>query len=234
MLTFRSIASSSAGNLYLLSDGETAVMLDCGLPWKKVVEAVGYDQAWSLPILVTHEHRDHCRGILDSHCQNDIYLPAETAKALQLSDHRIRVIEQGKTYTVGSMRMVGFPLIHDVECYGYLLRGKDGDMAAYIIDTAYMPHRLPPLSLLAIGCNYIPEKLRAGAASGEIHERLAHRIITSHMSVDEVVNYISKMDKTLLYKIYLLHLSDRLSDEEAMKEAVRTAAPSAQVFVAPK
>ena len=35
-MIFRSLASSSKGNAYIVTGGETTILLECGLPYKKL------------------------------------------------------------------------------------------------------------------------------------------------------------------------------------------------------
>ena len=42
-MTFTSIASSSKGNCYLVGDGETAILRECGLPFRRIKQALGFD-----------------------------------------------------------------------------------------------------------------------------------------------------------------------------------------------
>lgn len=210
-------------------------MLDCGLPWGKARRLVGYGRVGSVTILLSHSHRDHCRGAISPDCYNDVCLPGEVLVALpELPAYRCHVVTAGKTFMIGSMRAVAFPLVHDVPCVGYLVLGRTGDKAAYITDTAEIPRGLPPLSVLAVECNYCPEKLREAIAKGEIDERLANRTVLTHLGLDDVVSYLKSADKTRLTEIHLLHMSDRFGDAAAMRAAVQEAAPSARVFVAEK
>jgi len=43
MLTIKTIGSSSAGNMYLLDNGKSRLIIECGIPWKKALQAVGFD-----------------------------------------------------------------------------------------------------------------------------------------------------------------------------------------------
>lgn len=232
MLTFRSLASSSTGNLNLLSDGETTIMLDCGLPWRKACEIVGHDRIGSIPILITHEHRDHCKGILDKQCRNDIYMLHATKTALNLTGYNHKIIEHAKTYTAGTLRFVPFQLVHDVPCVGYLIVGQDGERAAYITDTAYVPNKLPPLSLLAVECNYCEEVFERNLREGLIDTNRAQRIKMTHFGMENVIEFLNANDLSKLREIHLLHLSDDNSDELRMLVNVEIAAPNAKVFVA--
>jgi len=83
MLTLASYASSSHGNLYTVTDGETSVMIDCGLTWLKVKHALGFKTSSFSAVLLGHEHGDHSRGIKGAADSGiDIYLLPETMRIL--------------------------------------------------------------------------------------------------------------------------------------------------------
>lgn len=60
-MTFDSLASSSAGNAYLVQDGESRLLLECGLPYRRLQQLMGFSTADLAGCLVTHEHKDHSR-----------------------------------------------------------------------------------------------------------------------------------------------------------------------------
>ena len=53
-LTFASLASSSKGNAYVLSDGDTTLLLECGLTFKELHKRLGYHMADHTATLVSH------------------------------------------------------------------------------------------------------------------------------------------------------------------------------------
>ena len=66
MIVFRTIVSGSSGNCTLFSDGDTHILIDCGVSGKKVAEFLsnmGINPCDISSIFVTHEHTDHISGV---------------------------------------------------------------------------------------------------------------------------------------------------------------------------
>lgn len=55
-MTFTSLASSSRGNAYVVSDGETTLLLECGLSFRELQKRLGYGVTDITACLVSHEH----------------------------------------------------------------------------------------------------------------------------------------------------------------------------------
>ncbi len=50
------LASSSAGNCYIISDSETSIMIECGLAIKRIKEGSGFRLHGMRACLISHEH----------------------------------------------------------------------------------------------------------------------------------------------------------------------------------
>ncbi|MBB3190635.1 MBL fold metallo-hydrolase [Halomonas cerina] len=65
-LRFASLGSGSKGNATLVSDGETHLLVDCGFGLREAerrLARLGLHPGQLDAVLVTHEHRDHLRGV---------------------------------------------------------------------------------------------------------------------------------------------------------------------------
>jgi len=65
-MEFCALASGSSGNCFYVKKGKNAVLIDCGISAKQVVERlskIGEKPENIKGIFVTHEHTDHIRGI---------------------------------------------------------------------------------------------------------------------------------------------------------------------------
>ena len=57
ILRFIPLASSSAGNAYLVDDGEARLLVECGVSYRKLRRLTGFDMANLSGCLVCHEQR---------------------------------------------------------------------------------------------------------------------------------------------------------------------------------
>ncbi|MFR4335674.1 MAG: MBL fold metallo-hydrolase [Lawsonibacter sp.] len=53
------LASSSHGNAYLVEDGTTCLLIECGVSWKKLQKLTGFGVSGIAGCLISHEHKDH-------------------------------------------------------------------------------------------------------------------------------------------------------------------------------
>lgn len=218
MITFTPYASGSSGNLYTVSDGQTTLMLDCGLPWKKVREKLNFQTSEIGGVLLTHLHQDHCRGAKDAALSGlDIYASRETLDALSVPEHRRNVVEDGRLFVVGSWHILPFSTIHDVPgAYGYYMVNFAGEAFLYLTDSAFSPVRFKRLDVVALECNFVPEVLSENVASGEVDSFRAHRTRRTHMSLNTVIEFLKANDLSHCKAAWILHLSSQNSDERRM------------------
>jgi len=64
-MTFTSLASSSHGNCYVVSDGKTTILLECGISFRRIKKGLGFDLSNIRACLVSHEHKDHAKSVMD-------------------------------------------------------------------------------------------------------------------------------------------------------------------------
>lgn len=222
-MIFRSLASSSAGNAYVVSDGETRVLLECGLPPKKLMKLVGGPLTDFKAVLVTHEHKDHAKAALDLIAKGmEVYMSAGTAEALETD--LSKTVEHMQQFNVGSLDIVPFTTFHDAsEPLGFLIRSRvDGEVLAFATDTVNLRYRFPGLNILAIEANYTAEVLDR---CEKLPEKVRHRITNTHMEIDTLCDYLKTLDLSNCREIHLLHLSDSTSREEEFLYKVRMVVP---------
>ena len=204
-LTFRSLASSSKGNAYLVSDGETVLLLECGLPYKKLAEKSGFTLMNTAACFVTHDHNDHILSA-DKLIKMGVpvYMSEGTARAKNLLDAEI--IEPNVPIMVGAFRVMAFRVAHDAaDPVGYLIDDtRTGERLMFAADTRSLSYIVPRLTYIAVECNYEESLL---AASQRIPESLKTRIRHSHFEVEDVIRWLKKQDLSRVLTIYLLHLS---------------------------
>ena len=100
-MIFQSLASSSSGNAYLVSDGHTHILIECGVSHKKLQQLCGFKLTSLNGVLVSHEHKDHC------HCVEKIiasgipvYLSQGTARALEMPEKLLDLATEMASFCV--------------------------------------------------------------------------------------------------------------------------------------
>ena len=228
-MRFESLASSSNGNAYLVIDGDTHILLECGLTHKKLLQLVGFKISNIKACLITHEHKDHssCIKRLLEDCV-PVYLTRGTAEALNLPDNLMELaneIRAGDQFTIGDIDILPFKTFHDAaEPVGFCMQSRvSGDILVYAIDTVNLPYQFPGVGVLAVEANFDKDILDR---CDRMPEKVRHRVANTHMEIDVLCSILKRMDLSQCREIHLLHLSDATSHEGHFINKVARAVPT--------
>lgn len=232
-MTFIPLASSSHGNAYLLEDGRTCLLIECGVTYKKLQRLTGFGTTGIVGCLISHEHKDHA-GCYEQLIKNGVPVYASEGTAQALGCDLFERLEDREQVTIGSFDILPFPTFHDAaEPMGFLIRSQaDGDKLVFATDTVNLGYQFPGVDLVAIECNYDEDIL---ALAQRMPEKVRHRISNAHMSVLRACAWLEKLDKSRVRKVYLMHLSDACSNEWKFRRLVeRAVGPRIEVVICPK
>ena len=224
MITITPLASSSAGNAYLIDDGSTRLLLEAGVRYKDIQRGTGFHVSDIVGCLLTHEHRDHSKAVSDLlKAGVDVYASRGTLVALDaINHHRTHPVQAQQSFTLGTWTILPFNVQHDVsEPMGFLLVNKSGEKLVFLTDTYYCKYRFDGLTHVMIEANYSKEVLLANVASGRVPQVMAHRLLRSHMSLETALDFLRANDMSKIQEIWLIHLSSSNSDEEMFKKRVQ-------------
>jgi len=233
MIQFRPLASSSAANCYHVTDGRTELLIECGIRFPDIRKALDFRVSRLAGVLISHEHLDHSRAAADlTKAGVDIYASAGTIAARGLSGHRVKPIEPKKQFTVGTWTIMPFDVEHDAEQpLGFLLANREGEKLIFITDSYYCRYMFSGLTHIAVECNYSLRILDENIAAGRVHPAMRPRLLRSHFSLENVLDFLRANDMSKVEEIWLLHLSQSNSSEELFKKEVQ-AATGKPVFIA--
>jgi len=225
MIEIKTLATGSKGNCYHISDGSTQLLLECGISFKEIQKGLNFETSKLAGVLVTHEHKDHCKG-LDSVLKRglDVYMSRGTKEAVELEHHRIKTVESKKQFRVGSWTILPFDVQHDVsEPLGFLLQSDNRAKLLFATDTYYIKYKFTGLTHLLIECNYDQQTLDDNVLKGRVHPAMRKRVMKSHFSLENLLEFFKSNDLTKVQEIWLLHLSDGNSNEERIRTEVARA-----------
>ena len=228
-MDIRVIASGSSGNAYLIGDGRTRLLLDAGIPFRRIQIGCSFRTSSIDGCLVTHRHGDHAAAI-PKLLQRGIavYSNADVAGLYE----GVQELTALREYTVGTLRILPFEAVHDVPCYGYQVTSTaTGEKLVYITDSAYVRYTFTGLTHIMIEANYDEDIMLDNVRDEKIPFSLAERVAGTHMSIDTLIDLLRANDMTKVRQIYLLHLSDNNSDAEVFKRLVQQET-GAEVYIA--
>jgi len=222
LINVQVVASGSGGNCYRVSDGATAVLLEAGIAFKRIREALGFQVSDLAGCLLSHEHGDHVKAVRDlAKAGVDVYASAGTAEALGLVGHRFHIVRARVAFAIGSWTVLPFETVHDAaEPLGFLLT-SGAEKLLFATDTAYLKFRFPGLTHIMVEANYDLPVLKANVASGLVDREVKRRVIRSHMSIDTLCDFLRANELRQLREVILLHLSDDSGDAEGFARRVR-------------
>ena len=223
------IASGSNGNAYLIGDGRTRLLLDAGIPFKRIQIGCGFRTSTMDACLVTHRHGDHAAAI-PKLIQRGMTVCSNADVAARYKG--VQELTERKEHPIGTFRILPFEAEHDVPCYGYQVTSEEtGEKLVYITDSAYVRYTFTGLTHIMIEANYAEDIMLGNVRDEKIPFSLAERVAGMHMSINTLLDLLRANDMTKVRQIYLLHLSDNNSDAERFKKLVQQET-GAEVYIA--
>ena len=238
------LASGSTGNCYLVRSGQSSLLLDAGIPAKRIREGCDYRLSQISGCLVTHSHGDHCKAVKDLLAASvPVYMPEKEIAAAGLpAHHRLHPLERRSDnppayafFFVGGFTVLPFQTFHDTpEPVGYLIAGGEPEAKEtllYFTDTYYLQRRFRNLHYIIGECNYDSETMWEKVESGETPAARAKRLFSTHMSLNHFLDFLKCVENPeTIRQIYICHMSDDHGNEANIREAVQRLT-GAEVYV---
>ena len=227
MISIKVFGSGSKGNGYLIDDGHSQLIIECGVSFKTIQQKMMFNFSRVAGCLITHEHRDHCKYVpqlIDS-TSIDVYSTQGTFEAMVDDEalrfykedfYRFKFMKYKETYTIGTWFVTPFETKHDVkEPCGFLIDNTSGDRLVFITDSYYVKYQFPRVTHVMIEMNYEKEIMQENLA---YDKKRQGRLLESHFDYKRAIEFIQNNKSTYLQEVWLLHLSDSNSNEKLFKE----------------
>lgn len=223
-MKFIPIASSSRGNAYRLqSEGGSQLLIECGIKLDKLQQAFNFKLTKVDGVLISHEHADHSVAVKDLlKIGLNVYMTEGTRRALDIEHRRIKIIEARKQFKIGEWTIMPFDVEHDAEePVGFLIQSKEGEKLLFATDTFYIRYKFKGLSIIAVECNFSEDILNENIKNEEVPVMLKTRLMSSHFSFENYMDFLKNTDMEQVREIWLLHMSHTNSDEYLFKKEVQ-------------
>ena len=212
-MKFSQLYSGSAGNSYVLTlDSGQKILIDPGVSWNKLKKALDYDLSEITCGLCSHEHQDHAKAVVDlMKAGINVYATNGTLIALRIDQERnAHAIQPMKKCELDGFSFVAIPIEHDAaQPCGFDIKDDQTEQFCFFAtDTAYIEilftHKF---SIVALECSYQIDLLKKHVELESINERLAQRLLDTHMEFNTTLDYLKKLDLSRCHEIHLIHCS---------------------------
>ena len=239
-------ASGSSGNCALLSSGNTHLLLDAGISFRRIKENLalsGLRPEALAAVLITHEHADHIAGLATmlKQCGVLVYAPSAAARSLRRSipgaEGRVLDIPADAPLRFGDLTAHAFQTPHDADgSVGW--RITDGrDCFALATDMGHVTEEIRAGLLGAdtvlIEANHDLDMLRFGPYPVALKRRILSDF--GHLSNDGCAALAAFLAQGGTKRIVLGHLSRENNTPAAALRTVRAALTGrdTEVYAAP-
>lgn len=217
-LCYQPLSSGSKGNITLLSSKDTTLLIDCGLPYKQLLDRfqkADVDPSQIDAILITHEHSDHIRG-LEVFCKrHQTPVLCTSTLALHLKNDcglnlNYKIYSKDEPFTYGSIQIDPFTVSHDAVDPVAFVFTIQGQRIGHCTDLGFVSSlvakKLEGCHVLLLESNHdvgmVHSSLRPVVYKKRVLSRLGH---LSNEASAELVEYLHHEG---LKRLYLGHLSE--------------------------
>jgi phosphoribosyl 1,2-cyclic phosphodiesterase len=218
-MKFSVLASGSTGNSFFIESKDSKVLVDAGLSGKQVqglLAEVGQDAEDLDAILITHEHKDHIKGVgvLARRYQLPIYANSKTWDELdgqlgKITEEQRMVMEAGEVIQFADLTVESYGTSHDAaEPMGFCFY-EDDMKVSLTTDLGYVSQRIKETvkdsDAYIFESNHDVEMLRIGGYPWHLKRRILSDV--GHLSNETAGEALSDILGGNGETVYLAHLS---------------------------
>lgn len=232
MIEIKVLASGSRGNCTALRSGSTTILLDAGIMYSTIREALDFKNP--LAALITHEHGDHARPSTIRELLKrgvEVYMTGGTAEALELAKHhRLHIVEPNVEFRAGGLWACAKSVRHDAaEPVKFELADGRDDYVLYLTDTGELHSWRDGLATkIIIEANHSASLL----LRSNISLNLKRRILENHLSIEQVERFFRGSELPWLREVHLIHVSKRHGDAAEFRRRIAAVLPEVEVKAA--
>ena len=224
------LSSGSRGNSYVIKNGDDLLLIEAGLAANDLKEKL-WDKDLNLKdidnCIISHLHQDHSKsaGYLTRNGINVLMTQSTISGVFgkKIREDRVYYLEPNKTYRMDNFVVKPFDLSHDgTPTVGFLVMHKPSkELLFYASDTMYLAYKPKGVHYWMVEVNYQDKYLEEAIKEGRMDRDNMRRIKKAHMSLATAIDFFKAQDLSDTEEIWLLHLSDRNSNADEVKEEIQ-------------
>lgn len=200
-MVLKCLGSGSSGNCYLLQGEAETLIIEAGIPYKRILKGIDFNLMNIVGVVVSHSHQDHSKS-------------AEDFKRAGIPVFAPYDLEENDVWFRSQFTVQSFHLEHDVPCVGFYIRHPDMGSLVYLTDTEYCKYRFPNVNHILIEANYDSRLIQ------EDHPARVH-ILKGHMELQTTKGFVQANKSSELRNVILCHGSEQNLDFENAENQVR-------------
>jgi phosphoribosyl 1,2-cyclic phosphodiesterase len=220
------ISSGSKGNAYIIEKNNAALLVECGVKFAEIQEAIGFDLLRIKACLVSHEHLDHSKSwkqVVGAGIP--MYASAGTYDALKVGVEDMQpTLQHGREKIINDFYVSSFMANHDAkEPLNFIISDMNEyakgtfqlfNAVLFITDNYKLQFKLATrFTCVMIEANYCEDLIK-----GKADDFVNKRRFRSHMSFQTALLTLKTLDLSECKQIILIHLSDGYTDEKRFIE----------------
>ena len=234
MINIEVFNSGSKGNMYLVSNDDTKILLECGIRKNNLINTLWKEKRLNVAMLdaclVSHFHKDHSESIEYVNQYIDIYANEQVAE--KFTNVNVKIIGNQDVLKIGSIRIKVISVYHG-EALNTAFIFRDNDNTIFFgTDFAKMGANLSNIKFnsIFIEINYIEDKLRELINYYSNEENLDEnkvykltRQLNTHLSLENAINvFLKNWDLSECGEIIAIHISEGVGDREIIKNTIES------------